>query len=84
MVVDAEMWVGLFKHPKTARSRAEPDALNRPGMSRDSGLTGAVQIAHPFGSVQKLAKTGANKVDGATQPGHADVADLDLLDGIKR
>jgi hypothetical protein len=32
---------------------------------------------------QELAKTGANRVDRATQAGHADFADLDVLDAVE-
>ena len=32
---------------------------------------------------QELAKTDANRVDGATQTGQADLADLDVLDGVE-
>ena len=32
---------------------------------------------------QELAKTGTNRVDRATQPGHADVADLYLWDAVE-
>src|SRR5262245_55817931 len=39
---------------------------------------------HAAAACQELAKTCANRVDRATQTGHADVADLDVLDTVER
>jgi hypothetical protein len=63
---------GAF-HPSTVADAGHAQAhAERPARGCDRGL-----------ACQELAKTGTNTVDTATQIGHADFADLDLLDTME-
>ena len=85
-------WVGgdgdwLAHNPEVARANAEGIVVTlvtcrvtpRGGPS-ERGCGGSHTRS---AACQELAKTGANRVDRATQAGHADFADLGLRDAVE-
>ena len=73
----------LSGYRRARRALPDPDGVHRsPGVDVLS-VCGCGGSRTRSAACQELAKTGANRVDRATQAGHADFADLGLRDAVE-